>query len=253
MSYLHRFAAISDIHGNAWALDAVLADINDREITLTVNLGDHFYGPLEPLQTFERLNGLNLPSICGNCDRLLVDGSDASQGSTLLANRGQLKPKHRQWIRALSPVLLWNKVVLCHGTPTHDDACLLETVDSSGVRAASPSEVRARLRQCENRTSLVLCGHSHVPRTFLLPKGPLIVNVGSVGLPAYTDDAPFPHAMETGSPHARYAILSMLSSGWNVEHVEVTYNYKRAAECAERNGRSDWAVWLRTGCARHLR
>lgn len=252
MSQLFRFAAISDIHGNAWALDAVLADINYREITSTVNLGDHFYGPLDPQQTFERLNGLNLPSICGNCDRLLVDGSNASQGSTLLSNRRQLKPKHRRWIRALCPVLLWNKVLLCHGTPTLDDVCLLETVNSTGARVASLSEVRARLSQFKTRTSLILCGHSHVPRTFSLPRGPLVVNVGSVGLPAYTDDRPFPHAMETGSPHARYAILSKLSSGWNVEHVEVTYDYQRAAECAERNGRADWAVWLRTGRAQCL-
>ena len=160
------------------ALDAVLADINYREITSTVNLGDHFYGPLDPQQTFERLNGLNLPSICGNCDRLLVDGSNAFEGSTLLSNRRQLKPKHLRWISALRPVLLWNKVLLCHGTPIHDDVCLLETVNSTGVRAASPSEARARLGKFKTRTSLVLCGHSHVPRTFSLPRGPLIL--GSV-------------------------------------------------------------------------
>jgi hypothetical protein len=35
-----RFAAISDIHGNIWALEAVLADIGARGVTHIVNLGD---------------------------------------------------------------------------------------------------------------------------------------------------------------------------------------------------------------------
>ena len=34
----------------------------------------------------------------------------------------------------------------------------------------------------------------------------LVVNPGSIGMPAYTDDNPVPHAIETGTPHARYAV-----------------------------------------------
>ena len=35
----------------------------------------------------------------------------------------------------------------------------------------------------------------------------LVVNPGSVGLPAYTDTEPVTHSMEMGAPHARYAVL----------------------------------------------
>ena len=41
-----RFAAIADIHGNADALDAVLADLAREGISDVVNLGDHLSGPL---------------------------------------------------------------------------------------------------------------------------------------------------------------------------------------------------------------
>jgi 3',5'-cyclic AMP phosphodiesterase CpdA len=44
-------ALISDIHGNSWALDAVLEDINQRGIDQIVNLGDCVYGPLDPAGT----------------------------------------------------------------------------------------------------------------------------------------------------------------------------------------------------------
>ena len=95
-----------------------------------------------------------------------------------------------------------------------------------------------------------LCGHSHLPRTVELPDGRLIINPGSVGLPAYSDTvAVLPHAMETGSPHARYAVIERADAGWRVEHVAVPYDWEAASLAAASNGRTDWAEWLRTGRA----
>jgi hypothetical protein len=40
-----------------------------------------------------------------------------------------------------------------------------------------------------------------------LTTGALVLNPGSVGWPAYNDDDhPYPHVMEAGTPHARYAV-----------------------------------------------
>jgi hypothetical protein len=75
------------------------------------------------------------------------------------------------------------------------------------------------------------------------------VNPGSVGLPAYAAALPYPHAMEAGSPHARYAILTTHASGYAVEHVALPYPWDAAAAAARRNGRPDWAAWLETGRA----
>ena len=64
-----RIAAISDIHGNLPALEAVLADIARRGADLVVNCGDILSGPLWPAETAERLMALNLPTIAGNHER----------------------------------------------------------------------------------------------------------------------------------------------------------------------------------------
>jgi hypothetical protein len=50
----------------------------------------------------------------------------------------------------------------------------------------------------------------------------LIVNPGSVGCPAYADPTPpSPHVSETGSPHARYALLAQQAGRWRVDLVAV--------------------------------
>ncbi len=75
------------------------------------------------------------------------------------------------------------------------------------------------------------------------------MNPGSVGLPAYEDDEPHPHTMETGIPHARYALISGGADGWVVEDVAVPYDWDAAVEAAFENERPDWAAWLATGRA----
>ncbi len=49
-----KIAAISDIHGNLAALDAVLADIEARGVDLIVKLGDMLSGALQPCETADR-------------------------------------------------------------------------------------------------------------------------------------------------------------------------------------------------------
>jgi predicted phosphodiesterase len=61
-----KLAAISDIHGNLAALDAVLAHIARRGVGKIVNLGDILSGPLQPSETADRLMALALPTISGN-------------------------------------------------------------------------------------------------------------------------------------------------------------------------------------------
>jgi hypothetical protein len=66
-------------------------------------------------------------------------------------------------------------------------------------------------------------------------------------LQAYTDDTPEPHIMECGSPHARYAVLTRAGDQWSIEEVCLAYDWRKAAETASRNGRSDWVDWLERG------
>lgn len=244
---MDRFAAISDIHGNSLALTTVLEDIRRRGIASIVNLGDHLQGPLDPLGTAEMLIPLRLPSIRGNCDRLLYEtGTVAAEGSTVAANWRAIREDHRQWLAQMPQTLIFDgDVLLCHGTPWADDVYLLEEIGASSVRLCSRDDLARDLAGVAAK--LILCGYSHVPAAAMLPDGRLVANPGSVGLPAYTDELPRPHAMEAGTPHARYAVFLRESSGWEFEHVAVAYDWEAAARFAERNGRPDWAKWLRTG------
>lgn len=236
--HLNCFAAIGDVHGNRWALEAVLEDIEDRGIRTVVNLGDHLFGPLDPDGTAAILMRRNLITILGNQDRELLEPG-CSQVITA---------EQRAWLSAMPASLLLPDVLLFHGTPCSDVEYLTETVVLAGARLGTNEEVGARLAGVE-LPDLLLCGHTHIPRVVACGER-LIVNPGSVGLQAYKDDSPYPHVMETGSPHARYAILEKTDTGWNVEQVQLRYDWYSASLQAGANGRIDWAYRLTTGRAR---
>ncbi|HXJ41385.1 MAG TPA: metallophosphoesterase family protein, partial [Bryobacteraceae bacterium] len=230
-----RFAAISDVHGNRWALEAVLADLARRDITSIVNLGDHLFGPLDPDGTAELLIPSGMPMVMGNQDRELLEPGCAQPTTSA----------QREWLAAMPARIELPGMLLFHGTPQSDLQYLMETVHPGGVSLASESEIRARLG-AEELPALLLCGHTHVPR-IATSGGHLIVNPGSVGLQAYAEDD---HVMETGSPQARYAILERAGGSWDVLQIQIRYDWEAAAVAATQNGRPDWAYRLRTGRAR---
>lgn len=247
---IHCLAVISDVHGNRLALEAVLEDIRARSVDQIVNLGDCVYGPLDPAGTAELLIDLNIPTVSGNEDRILVQPpDDAACASSLDYTLDRLTARHLAWLASLKSTLIaFDDFLLCHGTPVRDDRYLLVDVESTGVVVRSGENIQKVLGERNSR--FILCGHDHTPRVVPLPDGRLVVNPGSVGLPAYTDDHPYPHAMQTGSPHARYCILTTTNEGWRAKSIKVEYDWDAAADTAAANGRPDWAHWLRTGTGR---
>ncbi|WP_342119478.1 metallophosphoesterase family protein [Pseudoduganella sp. OTU4001] len=241
-----RIAVLSDIHGNLWALEAVLADLARRSVDATVNLGDILSGPLLPAETAERLMALGLPTIRGNHERQVLEHDPARMGASDRWAHDHISDSHRAWIAGLPASLrLHDDVQMVHGTPGSDLVYWMETVDPAGQRAATYAEVLERAGNAP--ASLILCGHTHVPRSVLLEDGRLVVNPGSVGLQAYSDEHPYPHKAENGTPHARYAIVERTAGGWAVEQYAVPYDWEAAAQVAERHGRPEWAFALRTG------
>lgn len=242
-------AVLSDIHGNRWALETVLEDIRRRGIRDMVNLGDCFYGPLDPAGTARILLELDMPTVHGNEDRILLeDPLHHPDSPSLPFVQAELAAEHVRWLRDL-PVstVAFEDLFLCHGTPRNDTEYLLWEVREDGPGRRSPAAVSGLLAGID--PPLVLCGHDHLPARLDLPDGRRVVDPGSVGLPAYRDGHPFPHAMEAGSPHARYAVVRRSPSVWEVEFIAVTYDWECAAKTAEDNGRPDWAQALRSGRA----
>ena len=245
MSSDFRLAVLSDIHGNSWALQAVLNDVASRGVKELVNLGDSFYGPLDPSGTAAILLNLEIPSVMGNEDRILLE--EEMTNTTADFTRNSLSQEALDWLERLELHCSYNEALLCHGTPSCDTEYLLEEVTETGVKLRSLEQISKLLSDFE--VEVILCGHSHVPHVVHLSDDRIVINPGSVGLQAYDDDNPIFHVMETGSPHARYSIISKSDSGILVDNIVVPYNWNLAAAVALKNGRSDWAKWLSTGRA----
>ena len=243
-----RLAVLSDIHGNAPALEAVLTDIKARSVDLIVNLGDILSGPLFPNETADILRPLDLPTIAGNHERQLLTLAPGKMNLSDRYTRDVLREDHLAWLANLparaKPV---PDVLMTHGSPKSDVEYWMETFEDGKVRPATLDEVKSRTLNMEE--AVLLCGHTHIPRTITLNARQRVVNPGSVGLPAYDDIHPVPHVMETNDPRASYAVVGKTGKEWNVDFHLVDYDFEVSALQADRNGRPEWARALREGKA----
>lgn len=241
-----RIAIVSDIHGNLPALEAVVEDIARRGADAIVNLGDSLSGPLMPLETAQFLMAQDWVHLAGNHERQLLGLPADRRGASDEFAHARLGEREFEWMASLAHSLRFSlEVLLCHGTPASDLEYFLETVEPTSFRAATQAEIDARLGEVD--AELIACGHTHVPRVARASNGQLIVNPGSVGLPAYDDIHPYPHAVETGSPNARYAIVEQRDGDWTSRLISVPYDHTAMAALALRNGRPDWSHALATG------
>lgn len=239
-----RIALIADIHGNLPALEAVIADLHRRHVQQVVNLGDSLSGPLWPRETAERLMAENWPTIAGNHERQLLTLAPSDMGFSDQYTHAQLDTSAWNWLQSLHQTLVIEEnILLCHGTPYSDTVYLLENIAHGTAQLAEEHDIRTRLQGAN--AAVIACAHTHIPRCITLD-GMLLINPGSVGLPAYADDQP-PHTMESGSPHARYAILEKRNGQWHGEHIALSYDHESAAAQAASLGREDWAYALRFG------
>lgn len=247
MSHSHRkLAAISDIHSNSIALDAVLFDIRKKGIDRVINLGDSLYGPIDPNGTFQMINMSGITSISGNQDREILEWiKKHSENPTLEYVKSELTKSALDWLANLPFDLRINdEIYCCHGSPQNDEEYLLEVVKENHVSIRDMHELAEKLAGISQK--IILCGHSHIPKSMWVGDK-LLVNAGSVGLQAYDDDIPLYHKMENYSPHARYMMITKTGSRYSADIIAVEYDFEKAALLAERNGRKDWAQFIRTG------
>lgn len=243
----NKIAVISDIHSNVYALNAVLKDIETRDIDITVNLGDSLFGPIDPIGTAQRLMDHDqMIHIMGNCDEELLQ--DHSDSLTYQFVKPLLDSELLRWVHSYKSTWKYEDILFCHGTPGSNRTYLLEQATESGIIYKSAELLSDELRSIQEQ--YIICGHSHVSRTQFLTDDKIVINAGSVGLPAYEDDLPVPHVMESGSPHAKYVILTRNDRGsWDIAHLQIAYDWERAADIANQNGRNDYAYAIMTGRA----
>ncbi|OLQ84371.1 serine/threonine protein phosphatase [Vibrio ponticus] len=246
---MSKYALVSDIHSNYYALKAVVEHARAEGVDKFINLGDILYGPIAPKATFELLQSLDTITICGNQDRQIYQAGEQeiSSNPTMQFILQDLGVEPIEWMTSLPfDCQISEHIYACHGTPSDDLVYLLEETEQGFPILRSDKDILDLLQG--NASPVILCGHTHIPRCVELSTGQLVINPGSVGMPAYTDDEPHLHSMETYSSKASYAILSQSESGgWDVAFHKVSYPVEFAAEQANLRDRQDWVHFLTTG------
>lgn len=244
-----RIAVITDIHGNAAALDAMLEDAAARGLRSIICLGDIASGAGWPRETVEMLQATGIPCIRGNHDRWISEHDPATMGKQDRLAYDELSAEQRGWLMALPASLEPAPGVLAvHGSPGSDVQNLIEEVVAERLRPAPMAVLRERLGVDGMDARVVLCGHSHRTGMVQVPGGPLVVNPGSLGLPGFRISREPAHRQEAGTPHARYAVLHLEGDAVQVEMLAIAYDWEAAARRAHEVGfNAAWPHVIRTG------
>ena len=181
-----KMAFISDIHGNAIALDAVLKDIEKQGMDKIYVLGDICYRGPEPKRSLDLVRSLHTEVIKGNADEWVVRGVREGEVADKVL---ELMNLERQWIvEQLEP----SDIDYLENLP----AQLNLTIEDVGISAfhATPTslfdivlpngddnQIETSLMQAQNAQVFVYA-HIHKPYIRYL-NGKVIINIGSVGLP----------------------------------------------------------------------
>jgi predicted phosphodiesterase len=222
-----RVAILSDIHGNAVALDACLADLAaiggaDR----IVAAGDLCMDGPRPRKVLERLRAAGANVVRGNTDRMIALDDTAlhppEERAAIMWQRGALGQDWVAWLGAAPMTLPIGSgpdgLLICHATPNSDEEHVWPD--------AGDAQLEAIVAGVPQRT--IAFGHLHVPyvRTW---RDRTFVNVASAGLP------------KDGDPRAHYVLLTQQSGGWAVRSRRVAFDVDRVAKQLRKCGIPDAA------------
>jgi predicted phosphodiesterase len=199
-----RVAVLSDVHGNAVALEAVLGELAGDPPELIVLGGDLTWGPL-PHETVRLLRELPAPALLvrGNAERALFEGRDEKPRERWLleAHTDEDIAFLRSAVEGLTVEIEGlGAVRFCHGSPRSDEELITQATPEERLAAA----VAGRPER------IVVSAHTHL-QFDRRAAGIRSVNPGSVGMP---------YALEPG---AYWAVL-----GPDVELRRTAYDVERA-------------------------
>jgi len=201
-----RLAALSDLHGNATALEAVLKDIDRERPDAVLIAGDLVVNGPEPAMVVDVLRALPAATtlvVQGNTDIAAADFDygaaypwmqdgvpDAIVAAAEWAHDA-LGDERVDWLRRLPSERRWRTdddtlVLVCHASPGSQTAGFDKELD--------PNVTLERVSRTDAR--VIVCGHTHQPEIRDLG-WKLIVNTGSAG---YVFD---------GDPTASWALIDI--------------------------------------------
>ncbi|MBO0992553.1 metallophosphoesterase family protein [Bacillus sp. SD088] len=209
-----KVAFLSDIHGNATALEAVIEDIKDKRVDQIFVLGDICFRGPEPKRSLELVQSLGCDVIKGNADEWVVRGV---QEGEVPSQALEIMQQEREWTHAqlgeadvaylqnlpteINTTLKGINIHAFHATPNS----LFDVVPAF----ASNEQLQDRLMIQE--ADVYLYGHIHTAYIRFI-NGKTVVNLGSVGLPF------------DGVNKASYCLIDLEDGRAQSSIVRVNYN-----------------------------
>lgn len=213
-------AVLADIHGNYVALERCLEYAFSRNISTFFFLGDYIGELAYPERTMKILYDVNDRYECyfikGNKEdywlKYHASGEEgwkdknSASGSLLYAYQAltsrdldffaQLKPVREIRVGEMTPI------TICHGSPNNVNEKML------------PDDDRTIQAMNSVKTSIILCGHSHVQRKIIYEEK-CVLNPGSVGVPLFSEGK------------TQFLILHGNGRIWSEEFISLGYDVDR--------------------------
>jgi putative phosphoesterase len=235
-----RIAIFSDVHGNRFALEAVLMDIDSFKPDAIANLGDQVWGGADPAGAWKLQQEVGATTVRGNTDEFIIWPERHARARAYADWLRSLLPSHAPERLEALPItaqLAEGEVVLAHGSIKSPwEALMVKFGDEP--REATPDEMLEQIADFP-KARVVVVGHTHDQK--LRSKNAVtFVNTGPVSRQFDAD------------PSARWVLLEKRQS-WGISFQRVSYDIEAAASWAlahAPNGEQE-AFMLRT--AQHPR
>ena len=180
-----RVAVLADIHGNAVALAAVIADANELRPDAIIFVGDLTWGPL-PEATWALIDEWRSSKtapiyfVRGNAERALLELRDTGTATATPRERW-LRERHDHHLMTELQAMPSDATLaieglgltrFCHGSPRSDEELITPATGEARFRALSADMTEA----------ILVSAHTHIQFDRMVA-GVRSVNAGSVGLP----------------------------------------------------------------------
>ena len=222
-------AILADIHGNLPALEAVVRDVQQYDVSEFISAGDQVGGPC-PVETVRLLRSLGAYMVRGNNENYALRLRSEQAPEAWRVNKQWAFARHAAYLldqQTLDGIaaLPEQRVVgfpemdairVVHGSPRDHNELLWPDRDPDQL-----AEVLALVKE-----PVMVYGHTHHPWVSRLD-GKLALNPGSVGMPL------------NGDPRAQYALLAWQGGQWVAEHRLVSYALSRVHTVFQESGLLD--------------
>ena len=258
---MDKIAIISDIHGNITALNAVLNDIQNRNITKIFCLGDSITKCTHPDLVIDKIKEVCDVILLGNCDYSIC--KPESKGKNFWT-RNIIGEKRAEFISSL-PIsfefyMSGHLIRLFHASPYSLDE-IYNPMFSNKNSNYSHLEINTPDRLFENTTfigktdkdpipDIIGFGHIHTP-CMVRYKNKTIFNPGSVGIPVEMHNNIIDDKTNKFSTVASYTIVEGYYNNKNLNtisftSVRVPYNIQKEVQDLENSDMPNKDVIIRT-------